>query len=78
MGSALSAVMRRVKHTDHNIQLQALTVCKLFVCYTVHQCLALWPQLLEACVSNCGKDFQQELTKSSFHAQVREVLFNVS
>lgn len=55
MGSALSAVMRRIKHNDSMIQIQALT-------------------LLEACVSNCGKDFLLELNKSGFHSQVKELL----
>jgi signal transducing adaptor molecule len=55
MGSALAAVMRRIKHPTPNIQSQALT-------------------LLEACVSNCGKDFQLELTKSTFQTQAKELI----
>ena len=35
------------------------------------------PQLLEACVSNCGRDFQLELTKPSFHSDVRAILTGV-
>ena len=34
-------------------------------------------QLLEACVSNCGWDFQLELTKPSFHSDVRAILTGV-
>ena len=35
-------------------------------------------QLLESCVSNCGKDFQLELTKPAFHVQVKEIMTSVS
>ncbi|XP_019850252.1 PREDICTED: signal transducing adapter molecule 1-like [Amphimedon queenslandica] len=55
MGSALGSVMRRIKHSDPNIQWQAIN-------------------LLEACVSNCGKDFELELSKPSFHSQVKDIL----
>ena len=36
------------------------------------------PQLLEACVSNCGKDFQLELTKPSFQTDIKAILTGVS
>ncbi|XP_064383097.1 signal transducing adapter molecule 1-like isoform X2 [Halichondria panicea] len=55
MAQAMGSVMRRVKHSDSNIQLHALT-------------------LLESCVSNCGPDFQLELTKSTFHSDVKSIL----
>ncbi len=35
-------------------------------------------QLLESCVSNCGPDFQLELTKSTFHSDVKSILTGVS
>lgn len=35
-------------------------------------------QLLEACVSNCGKEFQLELTKPTFHSDARAILMGVS
>ena len=34
-------------------------------------------QLLESCVSNCGKEFQLELTKPAFHVQVKEIMTSV-
>ena len=35
-------------------------------------------QLLEACVSNCGQDFQKELTTPAFQGEVRSLLLGVS
>ena len=29
-------------------------------------------------MSNCGKDFQLEITKSPFHSQVKDILTSVS
>jgi len=55
MSQAMGSVMKRVRHSDPNVQLQALT-------------------LLEACVSNCGKEFQLELTKPTFHSDARAIL----
>ncbi|KAL5493686.1 hypothetical protein EMCRGX_G014898 [Ephydatia muelleri] len=55
MQFALESVMKRLKNTDPNVQLHALT-------------------LLEACVSNCGSDFQIELTKPFFQSEVKALL----
>ena len=41
-------------------------------------CLFVCAQLLEACVSNCGKDFQLELTKPAFQSDARAILTGVS
>ena len=35
-------------------------------------------QLLEACVSNCGQDFQKELTTAPFQNEVKSLLLGVS
>lgn len=35
-------------------------------------------QLLEACVSNCGKSFQEELTKTPFQSEFRSIITGVS
>ena len=37
----------------------------------------IFKQLLEACVSNCGKDFQKELTTSTFQSDVKGILLGV-
>ena len=42
------------------------------------QCVVVCVQLLEACVSNCGKDFQLELTKPAFQSDARAILTGVS
>lgn len=34
-------------------------------------------QLLEACVSNCGKNFQLEMAKQGFHTQAKEIITSV-
>ncbi len=34
-------------------------------------------QLLEACVSNCGKSFQIELTKSAFQSEFKSIITGV-
>ena len=81
MQQAMSSVLLRVKHSDPNIQLHALTV-SWNICEAQHHLLYLMlckcSQLLEACVSNCGKDFQLELTKPSFQSDIKGILTGVS
>ena len=38
MGSALGAVMRRIKNNDYNVQLQALTVKETYTCTCTCTC----------------------------------------
>ena len=87
MQQAMNSVMLRVKHSDPNIQLHALTVSLslhtallvLIIMYRVAlKCCHVTLQLLEACVSNCGKDFQLELTKPSFQTEIKAILTGVS
>ena len=85
MQQAMSSVMLRVNHSDPSIQLHALTVSfSLHTALLVHNvlccsiCCHVTLQLLEACVSNCGKDFQLELTKPSFQTDIKAILTGVS
>jgi len=89
MKGALLAIMKRVKHRDEHIQLQALAVsvcvcggggcrglqwhCACLICLPVN-----FVQLLESCVSNCGNSFRAEMSDSQVLADLTEVAKGVS
>lgn len=81
MKGALLAIMKRVKHRDEHIQLQALAVsvcdlqwhCAHLICLPVK-----FVQLLESCVSNCGTSFRAEMSDSQVLADLTEVAKGVS
>ena len=84
MKGALLAIMKRVKHRDEHIQLQALAVsggevgglqwyCARLICLPVN-----FIQLLESCVSNCGNSFRAEMSDNQVLADLTEVAKGVS
>ena len=62
--------------TSHASLLSSTIYISMMVCGI--QCVVVCVQLLEACVSNCGKDFQLELTKPAFQSDARAILTGVS
>lgn len=88
MKGALLAIVKRINHQEERVQMQALavSVCAVplhtgiasllhfLLCVSV----CLRAQLLESCVSNCGKSFRAEMSDSQVLADLGEVAKGVS
>lgn len=85
MKGALLAIVKRIKHQEERVQLQALAV-SVCLCFNtlelLHRCMphfvCLCAQLVESCVSNCGKSFRTEMSDSQVLTDLGEVAKGVS
>jgi len=80
----LRSIIRRLNHPDPHVAIQAIVVNKIqrncltvnFNKYTKLIFFAL--QLLDACVSNCGKAFHLEIASREFDQEFHKILMKAS
>lgn len=72
MQHVLKAIKRRFRTNDMRVQLLALTVCLLLS----HGRHPPPPQLLDACVANCGPVFHERLAGAELWRDMQEASVN--